>query len=51
MEVPSKNGHHQLCCSFCVTSGSNRHRARVRCNNAFTYWDKRFKYRSSSYAG
>ena len=38
---PRKKGHHLLCCSFCVTSGQNRHHARVRCQNASTYQDKR----------
>ena len=39
--TPKKKGQHLLSCSFCVTFGPNRHRARVPCHNDFTNRDKR----------
>ena len=38
---PKKKGQHLLCCTFCVTFGPNRHRARVSCYDACIYRDKR----------
>ena len=41
LQKKKKKGQHLICCSFYVTFGSNRHRARVPCQNTFTYRDRR----------
>ena len=39
--LQKKKGQHLICCSFHVTFGPNCHRARITCQNASTYRDRR----------